>query len=182
MALKRRGARLLGTLAAAVALLALADGYRWWQATRTNAAIRAEPMAEPAVDEAPQIVFARAWRHAAAGDYHRAVTAYREAASRGDEALRQAALYNSANLHLREALRLREQGAEPQVLPLLEMAKQGYRDVLHADPGYWDAKYNLERALRLAPDTDEDEAGALTPPPPSERAATTMKAFTLGLP
>jgi len=182
MAMKRYAMRLLGASAAAVVLLALADGYRWWQACRVNDAIRADPMPEARADEAPQIAFARAWRRAAAGDYQGAVAGYRDAANRGGGELRQDALYNSANLHLREALRLRDQDAEPQAMALLELAKQGYRDVLHADPGYWDAKYNLERALRLAPETDDDDPGDLTPPPPSERAATTMKAFTLGLP
>jgi mxaK protein len=48
-------------------------------------------------------------------------------------------------------------------------------------PDLWDAKFNLELALRLAPDPDPDDTGApqvLT----GERAVTTMRAFTLGLP
>ena len=68
-----------------------------------------------------------------------------------------------------------------QSLPLLELAKQGYRDVLRDDPQQWDARYNLERALRLAPEAEEGDDGAAPPPLASERAVTTMKGFSLGL-
>jgi mxaK protein len=37
-------------------------------------------------------------------------------------------------------------------LATLELAKQRYRDLLRVNPLDWDARYNLERALRLAPE------------------------------
>jgi mxaK protein len=65
---------------------------------------------------------------------------------------------------------------------MIELAKEGYREILRANPADWAARYNLERAQRLVPDPDElDEA-----PPElnrsAERAATTMRAFSPGLP
>ena len=55
-----------------------------------------------------------------------------------------------------------------QTRPLLEMAKQRYRDLLLADPMDWQARYNLERALAAAPErlNSETENG---PPPKSVR-------------
>ena len=38
-------------------------------------------------------------------------------------------------------------------LPLLEQAKERYRAALRLEPGDWDTRYNLERALWLAPET-----------------------------
>jgi len=172
-------------LAALVALGAATvyDGSRLVIAQRENAAI--EAAGPEAFDDArPRVAFAAAWRAAAQGEDLRALTAYRRIAQAGDPALRLAASYNSANVHLREALRMRDAGGASgttQSLPLIELAKQGYRDVLRADPEHWDAKYNLERALRLAPEDDEPEQ-ALGAPPPAERAVTTMRGFTLGLP
>jgi mxaK protein len=160
------------------------DAARLGAARDENAAIaRAAPQA---LDDArPRVAFAAAWHVAEQGEYLRALTVYRRLVQSADPQLRQAARYNSANLHLREAMRIRSAGgttAVLQSLPLLELAKQGYRDVLRADPQHWDAKYNLERALRLAPEGDDAEQTTLPAPPPRERAVTTMQGFTLGLP
>ena len=72
--------------------------------------------------------------------------------------------------------------AAAQSLPLLELAKVGYREVLRDNPAHWDARYNLERTLRLAPEGDQPDDDAAPPPLNNERAATTMKGFTMGLP
>ncbi len=181
----RRNARRIA-LAALLALAAAAayDGAQLIAARRENAAVAA---AGPRSldDPRPRVAFAAAWHAAEQGDYLGALAAYRRVAQADDAALRQAARYNSANLHLREALRLRSAGGATgatQSLPLLELAKQGYRDVLRVDPQRWDAKYNLERALRLAPEGDDADEASLPPPPARERAVTTMRGFTLGLP
>jgi mxaK protein len=62
--------------------------------------------------------------------------------------------YNLANLYLRRALQYRENDADDLALPLVELAKENYRDVLREDSQDWFAKYNLELALRIAPETD----------------------------
>jgi mxaK protein len=66
--------------------------------------------------------------------------------------------------------------------PLLELAKETYREALRLDPGQWDARYNLERALRLAPEQEDAPKAPLPMGGESERSVTTMRAFTLGLP
>ena len=50
---------------------------------------------------------------------------------------------------------------------MLELAKQRYRDLLRLRPGDWDARYNLERALRLAP--EDSEVGSAAHAGPTEQ-------------
>lgn len=63
------------------------------------------------------------------------------------------------NAYLREALRAEVDPRRQR--PLAELAKEHYRDRLRATPQHWPTRYNLERALRIAPervaaDVDED--------------------------
>jgi mxaK protein len=54
--------------------------------------------------------------------------------------------------------------------------------VLREEPAQWDARYNLERAQRLLPDPDEDEGGPVGQERNRERAVTTMRGYSPGLP
>ena len=128
----------------------------------------------------PEWQFARAHALAARGQDEPALQAYGRLAA--DPLLGPAARFNSANLLLRQGQVLRA-GAQPgQALALIELAKEGYRELLRADPAHWPARYNLERAQRLLPDPDltDDEPVAL--PRDAERAATTMRGDSPGLP
>lgn len=182
--MSRRVRRILGLLLLALVGAAGYDVYRLLTAQMQNRAILgAEPVSPE--ERRPYITFAAATRMGKSGEYLRALTLYKRVSQDAPPSLQMAARYNSANLHLREAMRLRESGnaAEmTQSMPLLELAKQGYRDVLRDDPQQWDARYNLERALRLAPEAEEGDDSAGPPPLSSERAVTTMKATNLGLP
>lgn len=103
-------------------------------------------------DRLPESRFARARALALAGRNDTAVQQYSTLIQEGSPAgVRQAALYNLANLYLRQSAAA-EAG---QSLAAIELAKQRYRDLLRLDPVDWDARHNLERALRMAP---EDEA------------------------
>src|SRR5262249_7284820 len=88
-------------------------------------------------------------------DYDGALGAYKSIIQANREDLRRVALYDLGNLYLRQALQVGLED-EGQSLPLLELAKQSYRDLLRRDPDDWDARYNLERTLRLAPESDDD--------------------------
>lgn len=61
-----------------------------------------------------------------------------------------AARFNLANAYLRHGQLADEGGAKTK--PMIELAKQRYRDLLRQHPTHWGARYNLEFALRLAPD------------------------------
>ncbi|WP_088284072.1 MxaK protein [Ideonella sp. A 288] len=125
----------------------------------------------------PEARLARATALAAAGAHDAAFKAYSELVAAGVDvgeqgAVGRHALFNLGNMLLRQGL-----GAVPGVgdgtgrggdvatpLPpraggdagtLVELAKQRYRDLLRVDPLDWDARYNLERALRRAPEAEE---------------------------
>jgi hypothetical protein len=60
----------------------------------------------------------------------------------------------------------------------VELAKQRYRDLLRAEPQDWDARYNLERALRSAP--EEQEASAEETNQPVERRNVSLRGMKAG--
>lgn len=123
--------------------------------------------------------FGEALSLARAGDDDAALARYRSLYD--DALLGLPARYNAANLLLRQGLVLREGPSPGQALPLIELAKEGYRQVLREAPDMAAARYNLERAQRLLPEVDEDDLQGAAPEN-AERAATTMRGVAQGLP
>lgn len=184
MALKRKTRR-TAVLLALLLLFAGAVAFDGWRLARVQAWNRAMEdgsivtAAEPLPLEA---LFAQAYYLERKGEYQRALDLYQHVRARGNAALRAAAEYNSANIYLRQGSETRSVDSEQQALPLLELAKETYRQALRENGGDWDARYNLERALRLAPEPDESEAVDSRPPRKREHAPGTVRAFSMGLP
>lgn len=177
---RRRVTRWALALLIGLGVAAAVDALGLWRTQQINALISAgEPPAN--VEGAPpELQFALARAQAASGAGEAALNRY--GALQGESPLGQAARYNAANLLLRQGMVLHASAQPGQALALIELAKEGYRDILRHDPLDWSARYNLERAQRLVPDPDE-----LDEEPPevkrnAERAATTMRGFTPGLP
>ena len=184
LATRRRTRIVLGLLALAVAA-ALFDAAGVWRAAQVNAQIEAgQPVADAPGQppELPELRFARAYVQAQAASGARDTALNRYRALQGDPRVGAAARYNSANLLVRQAIEVRATTQPGQAIALLELAKESYREVLRADPAHWDARYNLERAQRLLPDPDDDEAGPLGEERNRERAVTTMRGYAPGLP
>ena len=146
------------------------------RATRTVRSATAEPNTSPV----PEARLGHAVALAKV-DYDGALAAYKAIIQGGREDLRRIALYDLGNLHLREALQVGLED-EAQSLPLLELAKQSYRDLLRRDPNDWDARYNLERTLRLAPEDDDDTDEDTGPPDPREHERSTIADPRMDLP
>jgi mxaK protein len=91
--------------------------------------------------------------------------------------------YNLGNTYLSQAIELAESMQINEATALASLAKQVYRQALALDSQYWDAKYNLEVAMRLLPEMDrltlEDDE-----PVPQEKAKlwATVPGFPRGLP
>lgn len=113
-------------------------------------------------------------------DYDAALAAFKAILQSNREDLRQMALYDLGNLHLHQAIQAGIANST-QSLPLTELAKQSYRALLREDPYDWDARYNLERALRLAPE-DEDDDQETGPPDPRQHERTTIADPRMDLP
>jgi mxaK protein len=173
---------IFATTLLACGLLAAVHGMRLAEAARTNAAVSRIQAGDPSAarPDAGEVELARAVSLAQSGRYEEALKAYKALAQGARDDLRPAALYDLGNLHLREAMR-RGAADKAQSLALIELAKQSYRDLLRLDADAWDARYNLERALVLAPEIDEP-VEELAQPLQSERAVTTMKSEGGALP
>ena len=175
-----RRTRAVWLLLALVAAAAALDGALLWRQQRWNMLITAAQVPVDVQDAPAEVRFAQAHALAARGAADTALQRYRTL--HDDAVLGQAARYNSANLLMREALVLRA-GIEPgKSIALIELAKEMYRDVLRANPQHWEARYNLERAQRLLADPDELEPAPAESKRDAERAATTMRGYSPGLP
>jgi mxaK protein len=128
----------------------------------------------------PQARLAQALTLARAGQFTPALKMYKSLLETSDE-VRLPALYNLGNLNMREALK-NGQGEAQRYLPLIELAKQSYRDELRSYPGDWDARYNLERALWLSPEYDDPMLQRSQTPVRSEHAVSTLQGAKIDLP
>jgi mxaK protein len=138
-----------GALALACGAVLIASAIERGNAADYNAALAAPDTARHAA--MPEAAVARGALLAAKGETQPAQQAFQQALQHGSSAVQRIARYDLANLHLRQAIALGKDNA--QALPLLELSKQYYREVLAENPGDWDARYNLERALWLLPES-----------------------------
>lgn len=160
-----------GAASAALALASAWLGFTLARAERANALIAAAAahpeIAAEASTDTPEAALARAIALAKGEDYERALRAYEPLTQSGDARIRQIARYDLANLHMRQAARIIDfEVAKSRTL--VELGKQWYRRTLDEEPLHWEARYNLERALWLEPETDETSVET-TPPPAVER-------------
>lgn len=167
--------------AVAVVCAASAIGHtvRLVRSDRINSAI-ASTQATGLDSDVPEAQFAQAWALAQSGKSAPALKIYKSL-GRGTRAdIRRDALYNTGNVYMHDAARRNsDEGFES--LPLVELAKQAYREVLREWPDDWDARYNLERALRLAPEMEQegDESDA---PMKEQRVMSTIRGEAVNLP
>ena len=172
---------IFGSASALLAAAVVVSGLQLAQAVRVDAAIARAAAPAAADRDLPEARLAQALALGAAGRYESALRAHKALVQAEYGPLREVALYDLGNLHLREALKGGPATADA-AMPLVELAKQAYRDALRADPTDWDARYNLERALQLAPEADEEAADDSAPEPDKELTITTAPAGRSDLP
>ncbi|MFA6140168.1 MAG: hypothetical protein WC684_05545 [Hyphomicrobium sp.] len=106
-----------------------------------------------------------------------------QAALRADKPVLVGMLYNMANARMRAAFAAIAKGDYDKAIPLVTLAKSEYRIALRLDPGNWNAKYNLDIAMRLVRDlpqaVGEDEQKPLETP---EKLWTDLPGVPKGLP
>jgi len=168
-----------GTIALACAALAAQHGLRLRENERVNAAIASARIS--GFDASiPEARFARALALVRAGEADAAIKAYKSLTSENRRELRERALYNLGNLYMRNALA--SIADTSQSLPLVELAKQSYRELMRLTPAHWDARYNLELALRLAPELEPEIEDKEEPPPEREQSTSTLQGARIDLP
>jgi mxaK protein len=180
MAVRRRVANsAFGAVALVCAALATYQTVRLVRSERINTAI-ASAQSKGLDADVPEAQFAQAVALARAGKSDPALNIYKTLSRSTRPDIRRAALYNTGNVYMRDAeRRSADEGFES--LPLVELAKQAYRDVLRDQPDNWDARYNLERAFWLAPEVEVegDESDA---PLKEQRVMSTIRGDAVNLP
>lgn len=152
----------------ALGLISLA-ALQWMELTESRSIARSlvqMPVAMTADDDSaraihsfrnPETILAQASALSRGGSFEEAEFKFNELIQQnGFNAIGQAAQFNLANAYLRQSLR-DDTTAGPS-RHMLELAKQRYRKLLRVIPGDWDARYNLELALQLAPENAEPSA------------------------
>ena len=101
----------------------------------------------------------------------------------GDDRQSSTALYAMANARLRVAFAHLEAGRIDPAIPLVRLAKEGYRRALSVDPDFWDAKYNLDVAMRLVRDFPQiEQSGEEVSPEVAKKLWTDLPGLPRGLP
>ncbi len=152
MGLKPRPAVLLIVMAIVCALGLASELWRYRDSTSYDRAVTAERYAQASTFAGDYGFFAKAYAVHEAREYQQARDYYSRLEQSEIRALRTAALFNAGNTYLEQAATFDLQQEADRAIPLIELAKQSYRAALREDPALWDARYNLERALRLLPD------------------------------
>jgi len=134
------------------------DGIRLVNDQHFNDALATGDAARVSGRVDPRRQFAKAYALQQQQDFKAAVKTYADIDALPHSQLQMDIKFNLANLYFREATRMRDIDSNDLAMPLIELAKQNYREILRIDSGYWDAKYNLELALILAPETDPVDA------------------------
>jgi mxaK protein len=178
--MRRRTVHAAFALAASVCgVMAIREGLQLREAERINTAITTAHISA-AEAWVPQARLALALSQARAGYFTAAFKTYKTLLDENNE-IRLPALYNLGNLNMRAALK-NGQGEAQRFIPLIELAKQSYRDALRSNPEDWDARYNLERALWLAPEYDDPMLERSQTPVRSEHAMSTLQGAKIDLP
>ena len=136
-----------------------------------------------APDVRPELLFARLVFLTTRDRFDEAQPLVNRIATSGAPRIAAAALYDLANGRLRVAIGHLESNDIDPAVPLVRLAKEGYRRALTVDPGFWDAKYNLDVAMRLVRDFPQIEtSGEEIPPDAAKRLWTDLPGIPRGLP
>ncbi len=99
--------------------------------------------------------FVKAWRHQIGGEFSEATTIYNQTLHQSSEDTANKIQFNLANIYMQQGIRNltdSDETNDESAYPLIELSKHIYRKLLSEDQDLWPAKYNLEIAVKIAPD------------------------------
>lgn len=131
----------------------------------------------------PELLLARASYLKNKSRYKEAQASLSKIINQGSQNMQAISRYNLGNTYLAEAIELAEAMQINEATALAALAKQAYRYALLLDSRYWDAKYNLEVAMRLLPEMDRIVMEKDDPIPEKKaKLWATVPGFPRGLP
>lgn len=142
----------IGIAASAIVLL------RTISDNRTIAALADGHEVEATDDASDPVLFAHAHFLLVRDRFDEARSVVERIAQRGDTTFAIAALYDKGNAHLRKAFEIVGAGKYDETIAQVNLAKEHYLRTLRLDPQNWDAKFNLDVAMRLVRDFPDGEA------------------------
>lgn len=113
----------------------------------------------------PEVLFSRALFLNREGEYQQALRLYNRIKHAQDQRFQTRVQYNMGVIYLQQAAKLWNASGVweyNQISTLLDLAEQSFREVLTVEPDHWQAKYNLEYALRIRPPAKEEESSDWT--------------------
>ena len=119
-----------------------------------------ENITQPDTELPPEVLFAKARYLNQQGDYQQALRLYLLIEKSGDQDFQNKVQYNMGVIYLQQATKLwNAKGVweYSQINTLLDLAEQYLREVLAHKPEHWQARFNLEYALRIRPPAKEQE-------------------------
>jgi len=175
------GVLLLGTAAMLVQIWTLVGISHSNQVITDMTAGKDVPL-DKIVNAAPEVRLARAMVFKKQQRYDEALATLNLILDTPDPALQAKVRYNLGNIYLHLAVVKTEAMAINEAMPLVALAKQAYRQALALDSQFWDAKYNLEVAMRLLPEMDKISNTEDSPVNQKSQLWTTVPGFPRGLP
>jgi mxaK protein len=133
-------------------LASIYTGIKLWQAAKINQLI-ININDYDGVPKHSMVQFAQAFNYSQQGKLKQALMLLTQVLSTDDIKLKASAYYNRGNINLRHALLLDD--GDPERASLVEFAKQDYRSALLLESDQWNARFNLELALKLIPEKPE---------------------------
>lgn len=119
-----------------------------------------ETIVQPDAGLPPEVLFAKAHYMNQRGEYQQALRLYLMIERSGDQDFQIKVQYNMGVIYLQQAAKLwNAKGVweYSQINTLLDLAEQYLREVLAQKPEHWQARFNLEYALRIRPPAKEQE-------------------------
>jgi len=160
------------------AVYAVTSAFMLWQKHQVDAYI-GDPSAFETTPSHIRAQFAKALQLEREGEHDLALDRWTQVLGSHDAELSAPAYFNRGNINLREALTMTE--SDGRQIPLVELAKQDFRSALALQSDMWDARYNLEIALRIVPEdpanSDDFEKNVI-----SSQRSIESKAFKVDLP
>lgn len=130
----------------------------------------------------PELRLARAFYFKQKHRYDEALSSLSLVMDKGGRNFQAKARYNLGNLYLEQAMQQAKAMNINEAMALAGLAKQAYRQSLALNTSNWDAKYNLEVAMRLLPEMDKVDMADDSSINRKSQLWTTVPGFPRGLP
>ena len=137
-----------------LAIATIMSGYQLYQQVTDNHRVQSDQPIRINESSSASLIFARARQLETQHQVQQALQLYNRIEQTKEPLLYKYVHYNMGVLYLRDAAKQwNSKGARGhvEINPLLDLAENAFRKVLIANPEHWDARYNLEFALRIRP-------------------------------